>query len=71
MSRQAAKTLLDVVTRHAAEQDSALRQIQQMCPIEEFTEYKKMIGKSMGAMLLEVINPIVSRFPDLKPPQLN
>ncbi len=70
MSRDAAKIVLDVITRHAAEQDAALMEIQGMCTREEFSQYKQMIGKSMGAMLLEVINPIVARYPDLKPPQL-
>jgi len=26
-----------------------------------------MIGRSMGAMLLEVINPIITKYPDLTP----
>ncbi len=34
------------------------------------TTLKQMVGKSMGAMLLDVINPIVAKYPDLKPPQL-
>jgi hypothetical protein len=29
-----------------------------------------MIGQSMGCMLLDVINPLVERYADLKPPQL-
>jgi hypothetical protein len=29
-----------------------------------------MIGRSMGCMLLDVINPIVELYPDLKPSQL-
>jgi hypothetical protein len=29
-----------------------------------------MIGKSMGAMLCEIIHPIVAKYPELKPPQL-
>jgi hypothetical protein len=30
-----------------------------------------MIGQSMGCMLLDVINPIVEMYPDLKPAQLD
>jgi hypothetical protein len=30
-----------------------------------------MIGQSMGSMLLDVINPIVELYPDLKPSQLD
>ena len=29
-----------------------------------------MIGQSMGSMFLDVINPIVELYPDLKPAQL-
>jgi len=70
MSREAAKKLLSIVLRHAAEQDAALVELQTICSEDEFNQYKKMIGKSMGAMLLEIINPIVAKYPDLKPPEL-
>ena len=70
MSREAAKMILDVVIRHGAEQDAALAKIQELCTQEEFSEFKQMIGKSMGAMLLDVIAPIAKKYPDLKPPQL-
>jgi hypothetical protein len=70
MSREAAKKLLSIVLRHAAEQDVALVELQKICSEDEFNQYKKMVGKSMGAMLLEIINPIVAKYPDLKPPEL-
>jgi hypothetical protein len=70
MPKEAAKKLLSIVLRHSAEQDAALVEIQKICSEDEFKEYKKMVGKSMGAMLLEIINPIVTRYPDLKPPEL-
>jgi hypothetical protein len=31
---------------------------------------REAIGRSMGAMLLDVIDPIVTRYPDLRPPEL-
>jgi hypothetical protein len=67
MSRDAAKTIMKVVTRNAAEQDAVLKEIQSLCTEDEFNEYRLMIGKSMGAMLFEVINPIVAKYPELKP----
>ena len=70
MSRDAAKIVMGLVTRHAAEQDALLIEIQSLCTEEEFREYRRMIGKSMGAMLFEIINPIVAKYPELKPPQL-
>jgi hypothetical protein len=70
MSRNAAKMIMEVVTRHAAELDAVLTEIQLLCTEEEFRECRRMIGKSMGAMLFEIINPIVAKYPELKPPQL-
>jgi len=69
MSRDAARVVLDTVIRHGAEQDAALSEIQDMCTTEEFSGYKQMIGHSMGA-ILDVINSIVAKYPDLKPPQM-
>ena len=70
MSRDAAKVLMDVAIRNAAEQNAALIEIQSLCTEDEFREYRRMIGKSMGAMLFEIINPIVAKYPELKPAQL-
>jgi hypothetical protein len=32
--------------------------------------YKTIVGKLMGEMLIEIMNPIYKEHPDLKPPQL-
>ena len=66
MSREAAKKIVDLMTRHGAEQNAVLAEIQSICTDDEFHNYRRMIGQSMGCMLLEVINPIVEVYPDLK-----
>jgi hypothetical protein len=70
MSREAAKKIIDLMVRHGAEQDAVLAEIQSICTDDEFQRYKRMIGRSMGSMLLDVINPIVELYPDLKPAEL-
>ena len=70
MSHEAAKVLLDTILRHCAEQDAALAGLEGVCTPDEFTAYRRMIGKTMGAMLVELVSPIVSKYPDLKPPQM-
>jgi hypothetical protein len=70
LSREAAKIILDTVMRHSGEQNNALLDIQPLCTEEEFSSYKQMIGRSMGEMLVEVINPILRDYPDLTPPEL-
>jgi hypothetical protein len=71
MSHAAAKTIITAVLKHCAEQDEILGEIRSGCTDEEFSEYRRMIGRSMGTMLVDIINPIVEKYPDLKPPQLN
>jgi len=70
MSRDAAKIVMELVTRNAAERDAVLTEIQSLCTEEEFNEYRLMIGRSIGAMLFEIINPIVAKYPELKPSKL-
>jgi hypothetical protein len=70
MSRDAARMIMEVVTRNVAQQDAALAQIQSLCTEDEFREYRRMIGRSMGAMFFEIISPIVAKYPELKPAQL-
>jgi hypothetical protein len=70
MSREAAAEVLRVVVEHGKEQDAVLDRIQSQCSQDEFNWFRQMIGKSMGTMLLDVINPIVAKYPELKPPEL-
>jgi hypothetical protein len=70
MSHDSAKIILDVVLRHCSEQNAALIEIQPKCTDDEFVEYKRMIGKSIGEMLLEVINPI-TKYPALRPREID
>jgi hypothetical protein len=70
MSREAAKKMVDLMIKHGAEQNAVLAEIQSICADDEFQKYKRMIGQSMGCILLDVINPIVEMQPDQKPSQL-
>lgn len=56
--------------RHSGEQNNVLFDIQPLCTEAEFSAYKQMIGRSMGEMFIEVINPILRDYPDLTPPGL-
>ncbi len=70
MSRDAAKIIMGVITRNITEQDDVLIRIRPLCSESEFSEYRRMIGKSMGAMVTEIMHPIVAKYPELKPAQL-
>lgn len=62
MSREAAKKIIDLMVKHGAEQDAILADIRSDCTDDEFQKYRRMIGQSMGCILLDVINPIVESF---------
>jgi hypothetical protein len=70
MSHAAAKKIIALILKHAAEQDQILWKIRAHCTESEFSEYKRMIGASMGTMLLDVVHPIIDKYPDLKPARL-
>jgi len=70
MSREAAKKIVDLMIKHGAEQNALLSEIQSICSNEEFQKYKRIIARSVGSILLDVINPIVGLYPELKPSQL-
>lgn len=50
--------------------DASLIEVQKRCSVAEFECYRGVVGQLMGEILLEVMNPIYSRHPELKPPEL-
>jgi hypothetical protein len=44
--------------------------VQQKCSPEEFKAYRLAVGRIMGEMLLEVVNPLYVQHPALKPPEM-
>lgn len=40
------------------------------CSAEEFKRYRRAVGAIMAEILLQVMNPLNARHPDLKPPEM-
>ena len=70
MEKIEAKKIVDLMVRLGGELNSSLLEVQQSCNEVEFTQYRKSIAHIMGYMLVEIINPIVRDYPDLKPSEL-
>lgn len=70
MSREGAKKLLETVLRQLGELDDVLTDIEATCTPEEFGEFKMIVGNVMASVLLEAINPIATKYPDLKPREM-
>jgi hypothetical protein len=50
--------------------DASVLSVQETCTPEEFRAYRRAVGKVMGDMLLEVLNPLYVTHPELKPREL-
>ena len=53
-----------------AKLNASIADVGSSCPEEEFANYRHVVGTIMGAMLLEIMNPIYAAHPGLKPSQL-
>jgi hypothetical protein len=51
--------------------DASMVAVQDNCSEAEFHAYRLAVGKILGDMLLEVMNPLYQQHPDLKPSGLN
>lgn len=48
--------------------DESLAIVKETCPPEEAAAYSKAVGKVAGAVLMDVLEPLYEKNPELKPP---
>jgi len=51
--------------------DRSITTVKDRCSSEEFETYRRAVGRIMGEMLLQVLNPLYAEHPSLKPPQMD
>lgn len=68
--RDVAKEVSELMLDVGAKLDASVARIKERCSATEFEAYRKAVGKIMGEMLLEVMNPLYQKHPDLKPKEL-
>lgn len=59
-----------LMLEYSGKLDASLQVVKDRCSTEEFVAYRTVVGKLLGEMLVEVMNPIYVQHPDLKPPEL-
>jgi hypothetical protein len=67
IARQISELMLDC----GARLDDSVALVQSKCTPEELRVYRRAVGKVMGEILLEVLNPLYAKHPSLKPQGLN
>lgn len=65
-----AKEVNQLMLEYGAKLDMSVARVKQKCSAVEFEAYRKAVGKIMGYMLLDVMNPLYENHPDLKPKDL-
>jgi len=67
MRQDVAEEIVGLMLEYGDRLDGTIRRIQDTCDEKEFSFYRKAIGKIMGYMLTDIMNPIFSEYPQLKP----
>ncbi len=71
MNKLTAEKIIDSMVRLNGEFNSHLIEVQTMCNEKDFNNYKRKVGKIMAYLLVDIVNPIVRQFPELKPDELS
>lgn len=68
--RNLASEVSAVMLEYGARLNGLVAQALTTCPDPEFQKFRRAVGVVMGDMLLEIMNPLYARHPDIKPEQL-
>jgi hypothetical protein len=70
MKKELAAQLSTLMLEYGAKLDPSVELVTANGSEQEALRYKRAVGRIMGEMLVEIMNPIYAEHPDLKPPQL-
>lgn len=66
-----AKVVSDLMLEYSEKLNDSIILVMENCPEDEFKRYRLAAAKVLGEMLLEVMNPLYVRHPELKPAGLH
>ncbi|PAJ78371.1 hypothetical protein [Burkholderia ubonensis] len=69
-NKQTASVLNDMILKMGADLDQSLQMVKASCPESEFLNYREFVSSLLNTMLLDFMNPLYKRHPELKPPAL-
>jgi hypothetical protein len=62
-----AKHVSSLMLQIAGQLDESVRVVQGTCSEQEYSRYRQAVGRIMGEVLVEVLNPLYSMHPSLAP----
>jgi hypothetical protein len=69
-NKETAREVESAVRQCSAILDQSIHRVMETCPEEEFKAYRRTIADIMGAIYMDVMQPIHRQNPDLEPPEL-
>ncbi len=66
LAEKISRLMLDI----GGQLNESLHSAQTEASVEDFIAYRTMVGRIMGLILTDLLNPLYSRHPSLKPPEL-
>jgi hypothetical protein len=69
-NKETAKEVEEIMRQCSSLLDTSIRKVMETCPQDEFEAYRRVVGRIMGGIYLDVMQPIHLKFPDLEPPEL-
>jgi hypothetical protein len=59
-----------MMSQCSATLNNSIRRVLETCPEEEFKAYRQTIGRIMGSIYLDVMQPIHRQYPELEPEEM-
>jgi hypothetical protein len=69
-NKETAKQISALMLELGAKLNESVALVRDTCEASEFNVYRSAVGQLMGTMLLDVMNPLYSTHPELKPEEL-
>jgi DNA-binding transcriptional LysR family regulator len=70
MDKATAQRVRDVAQHALGQLDSSIHAVQASCSQQEFETFRTVVGKIMGAIVIDVLQPLYAEHPDITPPEL-
>ncbi len=70
-NKDVAKEISNLMLDIGARLDASVARVQSTCSEEDYQRYNNAVATIMAEMLLEVMNPLYTTHPDLKPTHLD
>lgn len=65
-----AKQISELMLEYGKKLDHSVKLVLENCSKQELFDYRRAVGKIMGDILTEIMNPLYANHPDLRPKEL-